>query len=158
MARAKKPPPRTHEEFIFHTRSPSLSYGFAIEHNRTRRASHPFSEHRLLEFVTECVYPDRFKGREGKASIRPEPALNDHKLLAPDDVRRKWIGFVHATKGEFETVLYLPPEDFWHLSAAMASGLIRSMLTNGLVETRGMNRITSVSFEGAGFDPVAYVG
>jgi hypothetical protein len=32
------------------------------------------------------------------------------------------------------------------------------MLTNGLIETRGMNRVTYVSFHGIEFDPVAYVG
>jgi hypothetical protein len=46
----------------------------------------------------------------------------------------------------------------WHLGDAMASGLIRSMLTNGLIEPRGMNRVTSASFYGSEFDPVQYVG
>ena len=73
-------------------------------------------------------------------------------------MRRKWIGHVHATKGEFETVLWMPPQVGWRLGEAMASGLIRSMLTNGLIEARGMNRVTSASFHGSEFDPVEYVG
>ena len=158
MARAKKAPPNAYEEFVFHVRSPALSYSFGIEHDRKRREWEPFSHRRSIEFITECIYPDRFKGREGKASIHPEEALADHKLLKPDDVLRKWVGYIRATKGEFETVLYLPPGDCWHIGAAMASGLVRSFLTNGLVETRGMNRITSSSFHGQDFDPVAYVG
>jgi hypothetical protein len=158
MARAKKAPPRAYEEFVFHIRSPSLSYGFGIEHDRRRRQDEPFSRRHSVEFITECLYPDRFKGREGKATIYPDEALVDHKLLAPEDVRRRWVGYVRATKGEFETVLYLPPEDCWHIGAAMASGMVRSFLTNGLVETRGMNRITSSSFYGPDFDPVEYVG
>lgn len=40
----------------------------------------------------------------------------------------------------------------------MASGLIRSMLTNGPVEPRGMHRVVSAPFYGPEFDPVAYVG
>lgn len=158
MARAKKPPPPTHEEFVFHARAPSLSYGFGIQHDRRRREWEPFEERHTLDFVTECTWPDRFKGREGKATIYPEPALVDHKLLDKDDVRWKWIGHIRATKGEFETALWLPPPVCWQLGNAMATGLIRSMLTNGLIEPRGMNRITSASFYGQEFDAVEYVG
>jgi hypothetical protein len=104
------------------------------------------------------VWPDRFKGRDGKATIDPEPALVDHKLLHKDDLLWKRFGYVHATKRDFETVLWLPPPVCWHLGDAMASGLIRSMLTNGLVEPRGMNGVTSASFYGSEFDPVQYVG
>lgn len=129
MARAKKSPPRTHEEFVFHVRAPSLSFSFSIEHNRQRREWRPFDEHQAVNFITECIWPDRFKGREGKATLYPEPAFVDHKLLDDEDVRRKWIGYVHATKAEFETTLWLPPPVCWRLGEAMASGLTRSMLT-----------------------------
>lgn len=158
MARAKKAPPPTHEEFVFHVRAPSVSYGFRIEHDRRRREWQPFAERHTLHFITECIYPDRFKGRESKATIYPEPALVDHKLLDEDDVRRKWIGYVHATKGAFETVIWLPPQVCWPIGDAMASGLIRSMLANGPVEPRGMHRVISASFHGQEFDPVDYVG
>ncbi len=86
MARAKKAPPPTHEEFVFHVRAPSLTYHFGIEHNRRRREWRPFDEHQTVNFVTECIWPDRFKGREGKATLYPEPAFIDHKLLDQDDV------------------------------------------------------------------------
>ena len=159
MARARKAPPPTHQEFVFHVRAPSVSYGFGIEHDRRRREWRPFDEHHALRFVTECIWPDRFKGREAKATIYPEPALADHKLLDGDgDVRRRWIGYVHATKTVFETVIWLPPPACWPLGDAMASGLIRSMLTNGPIEPRGMHRATSASFHGPEFDPVVYVG
>lgn len=157
MPRPKKPI-ITHEEFVFHARAPSLSYHFGIEHDRKRREWRLFDESESVEFVAECIWPDRCKGREAKATLRPEPALVDHKLLDDDDVRRKWIGHVRATKGEFEVVLWLPPAACWRLGEAMASGLVRSMLTNGLIEGRSMNRVTSVSFHGQEFDPVAYVG
>ena len=149
---------RTHEEYVFHVRAPSLSYHFGIEHDRKRREWRPFDESQTVHFATECIWPDRFKGREGKATLWPEPAMVDHKLLDDDDVRRRWVGYIRATKGEFETSIWLPPPVCWRLGEAMASGLVRSMLTNGLVETRGMNRVTSLSFHGEEFDPVAYVG
>jgi len=158
MARPKKAPPQKHEEFVFHVRAPSVSYGFRIEHDRQRREWRPFAERHTLHFATECIYPDRFKGREGKATIYPEPGYVDPKLLDEDDVQRKWIGYVRATKGEFETVIWLPPPVCWPIGEAMASGLIRSMLANGPVEPRGMHRVISASFHGQDFDPVAYVG
>ena len=73
-------------------------------------------------------------------------------------MRRKWIGYVRATKGEFETVIWLPPHVLWPIGDAMASGLVRSMLANGPVEPRGMHRVISASFHGQEFDPVGYVG
>lgn len=157
-AKGKKPPPATHEEFVFHLRAPSLSYHFGIEPDRRRQEWRPFDDSHTLRFVTECIWPDRFKGREGRATIWPEPALVDHKLLDEDDVRRRWVGYIRATKGEFETAIWLPPLVCWRLGEAMASGLVRSMLTNGLTETRSKNRVTSVSFHGVEFDPVTYVG
>lgn len=157
MARAKKPP-LTHEDYVFHIRAPSLSYHFGIEHDRKVRQWRPFDEAQTVHFVTECIWPHRFKGRDGKATLWPEPALVDQKLLAEDDVHRKWFGYIRATKGEFETSIWLPPPVCWRLGEAMASGLVRSMLTNGRIESRSMNRVTSVSFEGQAFDPVAYVG
>ena len=158
MARPKKAPPPKYQDFVFHVRAPSVHYSFGIEHDRRRREWRPFDEHHTLDFVTECIWPDRFKAREGKATIYPEPDFLDHKLLKEDDVRRKWIGYVRATKAEFETVIWLPPQVLWPLGEAMGSGLIRSMLTNGPVEPRGMHRVTSASFRGPDFDPVEYVG
>lgn len=157
MPRQTKPT-QPHEEFVFHVRAPSLSYRFGLQHDRTLRDAEPLEEHQSVHFVTECIYPDRFKGREGPATLYPEPALVDPKRLKPDDVRRKWIGHIRATKTIFESVVWLPPPVCWRLAEAMASGLVRSMLANGPVEPRGMHRVSSVAFEGVEFDPVAYVG
>jgi hypothetical protein len=158
MARTKKAPSVEYREFVFHVRAPSVSYGFGIEHDRRRRDWRLFDEHHTLHFVTDCIYPDSFKGREGKATVYPEPAYVAQDLPEQDDTRRKWIGYVHATKGQFETVIWLPPSACWSLGEAMASGLVRSMLTNGPVEPRGMNRVIHASFHGQEFDPVEYVG
>ena len=103
MVRAKKSSARSYEEFVFHIRAPSLSYEFGIEPDRKRREWRPFDESHTLNFVTECIWPDRFKGREGRATLWPEPALVDDKLLDEDDVRRKWVGYIRAPTGEFET-------------------------------------------------------
>ncbi len=97
MPRPKKAPPPTHEEHVFHIREPSLSYGFRIEHDRRRREWRPFDESQSVHFVTECIWPDRLKGREGKATLYPEPDLLEPEKLPEDDVHRKWIGHVHAT-------------------------------------------------------------
>lgn len=156
--RGAKKPIRTHEEYVFRVRAPSLSYHFRIEHDRKRREWRPFDESETIHFVTECIWPDRFKGREGKATLNPEPALVDHKLLDADDVRRRWIGYIRATKGEFETVIYVPPSACWRLGEAMACGLLHSMLASTFVEPRGMHRVRSISFHGREFDPVGYVG
>lgn len=153
-----KKPIRKHEEFVFHVRAASLSYHFGIEHDRGRREWRPFDEGETVHFVTECIWPDRFKGREGKATLYPEPALVDHKLLDEDDVRRRWIGYIRATEGEFETAIYVPPSACWRLGEAMASGLLRSMLASSFVEPRGMHRVLSMSFHGQEFDPIEYVG
>jgi hypothetical protein len=158
MAKPKKAPPQKHEEFVFRIRAPSVGYSFRIEHDRQRREWQPFAERHTLHFITECIWPDRLKGREGKATIYPEPGYVDLKLLDEGDAQRKWIGYVRATKGEFETVVWLPPQVCWHIGEAMASGLIRSMLANGPVEPRGMHRVIATSFYGPEFDPVDYVG
>jgi len=118
----------------------------------------PFDESETVLFIAECIWPDRFKGREAKAALRPEPALVDHKLLDDDDALRKSIGYLRTSTSKFEAALWLPPPVCWRLGKAMASHLVSSMLTNGLIEPRGMNRATSVSFHGQQFDPVEYVG
>jgi hypothetical protein len=157
MGRPKKPL-LTHEEYVFHVRAPSLSYHFSIEHDRKRREWRPFDESEAIHFVGECIWPSRSKGREAQATLRPEPALVDHELLKEDDLLRKQFGYIRVTKAEFEVVVWLPPAVCWRLGEAMISGLVRSMLVNGRIETRSMNRVTSVSFHGQELDPVAYVG
>lgn len=157
MVRTKRPQ-QAHAEFVFHVRAPSLSYRFGIEHDRKRREWRPLDESEAMHFITECIWPDRFNARESKATLYPEDAFVDHKRLDGEDVRRKWIGYVRATKSECEAVIWLPPSVCWRLGEAMAMGLVRSMLVNSIVEPRGMHRVRSVSFHGVEFDPVAYVG
>ncbi len=156
--RATKPPVGSYEEFVFNVRAPSLSYSFGIEHDRHWRERRLFGERHTLDFATDCFSPDRLKGRQGKGTITPEPGMVDDKLLPENSPTRKWIGFIRATKVEFETVVWLPPEICWRIGDGMASGQIRTMLTSGPVEPRGMFRILRVSFRGAEFDVAAYLG
>lgn len=157
MARTKTSTP-THEEFVFRVSAPSADYSYRIQHDRRQKDDEPFEQREAIQFTTECIWPGRFKGRSGKATIYPEPALAEPQGLPPDDPLRRSIGFIKVTKMEFQTVIWLPPQDGWRLGEAIASGLISSMLTNGLPEPRGMNRVISVSFHGSEFDPVEYVG
>lgn len=157
MARTKSTR-REYEEYVFHITAPSVHYSFSIEQDRKLRELEPFNEHETLQFETECIWPDRFKGRKGTATVWPDPILAEPRKLAPDAVDRGRFGYIHATRSVFETSLSLPPQACWRLGQAIASGLISSMLTNGKVDARSFNRITSVSFHGQEFDPVAYVG
>ena len=156
MSRAKKSNTLTHEEFVFRVRSPSLNYGFGVQHARWK--SEPFDERHKLHIIAECISPDRFRDRECKVTIWAEPALADPQLLEANAHLRDAIGYIQVTKSVFEASVNLPPEACWKIGEAMASGLIQSMLINGRVEKRGMNRIRSTSFYGSDFDPVAYVG
>lgn len=157
MARSKTAR-REYEEYVFHITAPSMHYSFSIEHDRKLREWEPFNEYESLQFDTECIWPDRFKGRKGTATIRPEPILAEPRKLAPDALQKSRFGYIHATRSTFEIAVGLPPQAYWRLGEAIASGLICSMLTNGKVDVRSFNRITSVSFYGQELDPVAYVG
>ncbi|MBU1374888.1 MAG: hypothetical protein KKE02_17735 [Alphaproteobacteria bacterium] len=148
----------TYEEYVFLTRGPSLSYGLSIQHDTRRREWEPFQEHHSLSFMVDCVWPKRFKGRQGEATLHPEPALADTTLLAADDPRHRSLGYIRATKSVLKAIIFLPPVPCWQVGSALASGMITSMLTNGLAETRGIIRVTSASFRGADFDPFEYVG
>lgn len=153
-----KKPEQSYEEFVFHISEPALSYHFGIEHDRRFREEHPFKESLTMEMKSECLCPDRFSGRVGTISIYAEPDLETPKALPREDRRRQWIGYTRATKGQFETAIWLPPRALTQLPLAIASGLFTSMLTNSMVEPRGMFRLRSVSFRGVDFDAVEYVG
>lgn len=58
MARQPKQAKPTHQEFVFHVLAPSLSYSFAIQHDRRWRESEPFEERQSIHFATECIYPE----------------------------------------------------------------------------------------------------
>ena len=63
MARSRSARP-DYEEYVFHIKAPSLHYSFAIEHDRKLRKWAPLNERVSLQFDTECIWPDRFKGRQ----------------------------------------------------------------------------------------------
>ena len=158
MAKKPKAQKLTHEEFVFRVRRPSTSYSFSLQHDR--RADDPYEEHQSFSFLVECLWPDRFKGRETEAHFF---ARDD--LVAGSDLRRRRpaepilaVGSIQATKTRFEVGGSLPPEVCWQVCAAMSAGTITSMLTNGLWTTPGHAYLNSISFHGPEFDPVAYIG
>ena len=84
--------------------------------------------------------------------------MADPGLLKKDDPRFAAIGYVRASKATFEVTLWLPPLVCWRLGDAMAAGLVTSMTAVSGIANQSIHRISSVSFFGPYFDPVAYVG
>lgn len=156
MARAKKRAAQAHEEFVFRIKSPSVAYLFGIQHARWDPA--PFFEFLDLSMIGDCLYPPRVKGRVCQIKVRPNPVLGDKTLKKGSPSTPAFIGYVKTTKSVFEASVYLPPDVFWNTANAIASGLFKSMLFNGPVETRSMTKLIALSFHGDEFDPVAYVG
>jgi hypothetical protein len=158
MAKTKKPPPSTHDEFVFWVRRPSPHYSFNLQHDR--RIDDPYNEHQSLSFIADCIYPDRFKDREASAqffareSLAAGSELRKRRPEEPD----KAVGSIMAGKARFEVGGFLPPHICWELAAAMAAGTITSMNANAFWVGRGHAYLNSISFHGPEFDPVAYVG
>lgn len=158
MAKTPKPQKITHDEFVFWVRRPSASYSFSLQHDR--QIDDPYDEHQSFSFLVECLFPDRFKGREAEAQFFARDSLT-----AGSDLRRRRpaepilaVGSVRATKTRFEVGGFLPSEVCWQLCAAIAAGTITSMGANGHWVTPGHAYLNSISFRGPEFDPVAYLG
>ena len=157
MAKSRTAKP-TYDEFVFRVRRPSASYSFSLQHDR--RIDDPYDEHQSFSFLVECLYPDRFKGREAEAQFFARDSLT-----AGSEVRRRRptdpilaVGSIRATKSRFELGGFLPPEVCWRICAAMAAGTITSMNTNALWQTAGHAYLNSISFRGPDFDPLEYLG
>ena len=158
MARAKKPPPSTHDEFVFWVRRPSIYYNFSFQHQRGE--DDPYTERMSLTFAVECLYPDRVKGRAADAHFFPDDKLangSKYRERKPDGPVRV-LGSILVGKERFDVGGSLPPEILWRIASAMADGTITSMSMGGNWIKRGHAHITSISFHGPEFDPVAYIG
>ena len=155
MARAKTHKP-THEEFVFRVRSPSASYSFSTQISPRERDA--YWEHQTVTFTAECLYPDRFIGREAAVRLSGYRDQMDMKLRLAGDWKPEAIGHMEAGKSKFEINASLPLDSCWQVGAAMSAGSITSMLLNGPVLSYGRTTLTSISFEGPDFDPVAYIG
>jgi hypothetical protein len=155
MAKAKVHKP-THEEFVFRVRSPSTSYGFSTQIMRHERDA--FWEHQTITFMAECLYPDRFVGREAMVRLSGYRDQMDMKLRLGGDWKPQAIGYMVAGKSQFEIDVSLPLDSCWQVGTAMSAGSITSMLLNGPVLFRGKATVTSISFNGPDFDPLAYIG
>lgn len=147
-----------YDEFVFWVRRPSATYTFSLQHDR--RIDYPYDEHQSFSFLVECLWPERFHGREAEAHF-----FADESLTAGSYVHRRRpsetilaVGSIRATKCQFEVGGFLPPEVCWQVCAAMAVGTITSMGANGHWITPGHAYLNSISFRGPEFDPVAYLG
>lgn len=156
MARTKAQKP-THEEFVFWVRRPSASYSFSLQHDR--QIDDPYDEHQSFSFQVECLYPDRFKGRDAEALFFARDSLT-----AGSEVRRRRpaepvraVGSIQVTRSRFEIGGFLPPEVCWQVCAAMAAGTITSMNANAFWQKPSHAYLNSISFNGPEFDPVAYI-
>lgn len=146
-----------HEEFVFEVRDPAVSYHFTLQHER--RASDPYNEMLSVNFLAECIYPQRCSGRVAQAGFHADVKLergSDHrKRLHPDLVA---VGSIRIGKDRFEVGGFLPPAVCWRLGAAIADGTVNAMLASGRFPTKGHGFLGSVSFHGRDFDPYDYVG
>lgn len=157
MAKAKatvrKP---THEEFVFRLRDPSASYGFSLQIMKQDRDA--FWEHHDVICIGECLYPDRFKGREATVRLSGNRDLMNVTARESGNWKPTAIGYMEAGKSKFEVSISLPSDACWQVGAAMAAGTITSLLIHGPVLSRGRATLTSASFAGPEFDPIAYIG
>lgn len=151
--KARKP---THEEFVFRVQAPSTSYSFSTQIMPQERDA--FWEHQSIIFMAECLYPDRFKGREAKVHLSGYRDQMDMALRIGRDWKPEAIGWMDAGKSKFEINASLPLDACWQVGAAMAAGTITSMMLNGPVLSRGRTTLTSISFNGPEFDPLDYIG
>jgi len=157
---AKKPTAQkpTHEEFVFRVRRPSASYSFSLQHDR--RIDDPYDEQQSFSFRVECLWPERFKGREAEATLFADDSLtagSDRRRLRPAEPILA-VGSIQATKSRFDVGGFLPPEACWQVCAAMSAGTITSMTANALWITPGHAYLNSISFRGAEFNPLDYIG
>ena len=155
MPKAKAHQP-THEEFIFRVRDPSVSYGFSVQVMKNYRDA--FWEHQGVICTAECLYPDRFMGRTATVRISGDRDLADMTARESGDWHPTSIGHMDAGKSKFELSIRFPCDACWGIASAMASGTITALLTNGPLLRRGKTTLTSASFAGPDFDPIAYIG
>lgn len=153
MAKQAKP---THEEFVFRVKKPSASYGLSVQVMKHERDA--FWEHQEVICIGECLYPDRFKGREATVRLMGSRDRMDMKARESGDWKPKGVGCMEAGKSKFDVLLSLPFDACWQIGSALAAGTITSLLTNGLLLYRGKATVTSFSFYGPEFDPAEYIG
>jgi hypothetical protein len=142
------------KEFAFWVRRPSLDYGFRLQHDRY--SSDPYYEDQSPSFVAECLYPDRFKGREAEAHFfadRKLTAGSEHRSCRPEDPP-KAVGSIVVGRDKFDMSGFLPTEACWRLGQAMAVGTITSMTAGAAWIKRGHAHLGSMMWHGPEFDPV----
>jgi hypothetical protein len=145
-----------HEQFVFEVGTPSWAYSFALQHDR--RDPDPYWEHQSLEFPAQCLYPDRFKGREAKVRVMGNRDLAGRDRRQSQEKPPNGVGFIEVRGQKFEVLLSLPSDACWQVGHAISAGSIRYVVTNGPPVFRGSALIRSMSFDGSEFDLADYTG
>jgi hypothetical protein len=158
MAKRARPKGVKYEEFLFWLGNSSIHYGFGFQ--RQAWNPDPYKENLILWATGDCLHPGRCKGRQAKVSFHADHSLvvEDRPLPQAIPAMPKAIGSIRVGKNRFEISGFLPPGACWSLAGAIANGTVTSMSTNGYWPTPGHGHLTSVSFNGPEFDPIAYVG
>ncbi len=151
-----KKPVEQHEQFVFEVGAASWAYHFGVRHDR--HDPDPYWEHQSLEFPAQCLYPDRFKGREAKVRVMGSRDLAERDRLQGRDKPPNGVGFIEVRGQRFEVMLSLPSDACWAVGQAISAGSIRYVVTNGPRVFRGSALIRSMSFDGPAFDPADYTG
>lgn len=145
-----------HEQFIFEVGTPSWAYHFAIQHDR--RDPDLYWEHQSLELPAQCLYPDRFKGREAKVRLLGSRDLAGRDRTRSRETPANGVGFIEVRRQRFDVMLSLPSDACWHIGHAISAGSIRYVATNGPRVLRGSALVGSMSFDGPAFDLADYTG
>lgn len=145
-----------HEQFVFEIGPPSWAYHFALQHDR--RDPDLYWEHQSLGFPAQCLYTDRFKGREAKVRLMGSRDLAGRDRMRSRETPPNGVGFIEVRGQRFEVMLSLPSDACWQIGHAISAGSIRYVVTNGPRVFRGWALVHSMSFEGPGFDPADYTG
>lgn len=155
MAKSARRKAVAYAEFVFEVGPPSISYSFAVQHQKWREE--PYDESQIIEFKATCLYPARFKGREVEVRLRGKRGLVQ-SVQQPRGERPDGVGSIVATKTKFELWAELPSDACWQVGAGMAAGAIRWMLANAPIFQPKHSFITSLSFYGPEFDALDYTG
>ncbi len=158
MARRPKKPAAQIEEFTFWVRRPSQSYSFALSHDQW--VDDPYRESQSLTLLADCLYPNRFRGREASVLL-----IASDELQAGSAVRAKCpteaikaVGALRHGKDRLEISGFFPALAVWHLGSAIQSGLITSLSVSGTRLKRGHIYLSYISFNGPDHDPLEHIG
>ncbi len=158
MAIAKKALEAKYETFVFWIRRPSLTYRFALQHQKW--IDDPYYESHSLTLIAQCLYPERFKDWEAAVLFFASDQLSagDASRVKRPEEPIKAVGSVMYGKSRLDVSGFLPTAMIWRLGSAIHQGLITSMSVNGRRVNRGHIHANSLGFHGPDYDPIEDFG